>query len=146
MSPARKGKPQDGGEFINFGETGGSTDPAVNALLGQAERRQAEARLSRSEREKKKKEREKIRRRRPFHTTYDIPVELRERIKTIAEQHAIPASQVAPLGLLLVVQALDDGQVDLNTYKVPSRSPRYDWNLVLPVEEVLGSGNKRRRK
>jgi hypothetical protein len=134
MSPARKGKPQDGGDFINFGESSGTTDPAVNALLGQAERRQAEARLSRREREKKKKEREKIR------------VELRERIKAIAEQHAVPASQVATLGLLLVVQALDDGQVDLNTYKVPSRSPRYDWNLVLPVEEVLGNGGKRRRK
>jgi hypothetical protein len=29
---------------------------------------------------------------------------------------------------------------------VPSRSPRYDWNLVLPVEEVLSTANKRGRR
>jgi hypothetical protein len=145
MSPARKGKQQEGGDFINFTESSGATDPAVNALLDQSQRRYAEQRLTRKEREKKKQEREKIRRRRPYHTTYDIPVELRQRIKNVAEQHSVPASQVATLGLLLLVQALDEGQVDVNAYKVPSRSPRYDWNLVLPVEEVLASGRKRRK-
>ena len=45
-------------------------------------------------------EREKIRARRPYHTTYDLPVELRQRIKELAEQHGVPASQLATLGLL----------------------------------------------
>ena len=147
MSPARKGKQApDSGDFINFGEASGTTDPAVSALLDQSQRRQAEQRLTRGEREKKKKEREKIRKRRPFHTTYDIPVGLRERIKQVAEQHRVPASQVATLGLLMLVQALDDGQVDIGAYKVPSRSPRYDWNLVLPVDEVLGEAGSRGRR
>jgi len=145
MSPARRGKKQDGGDFINFNEASGSTDPAVSALLDQSQRRQSEQRLTRKEREKKKKERDKIRRRRPYHTTYDIPVELRQRIKDIAERHSVPASQIATLGLLMLVQAMEEGQVDVNTYKVPSRSPRYDWNLVLPVEEVLGDGSGGRR-
>lgn len=144
MSPARRGKKQEGGDFINFGESGGATDPAVNALLEQSQRRQAEQRLTRQEREKKKKERDKIRRRRPYHTTYDLPVELRQRIKDIAEQHGVPASQIATLGLLMLVQALDEEQVDINAYKVPSRSPRYDWNLVLPVEDILGEDRVRR--
>lgn len=146
MSPARRGKPQEGGDFINFGESAGTTDPAVSALLDQSQRRQSEQRLTRKEREKKKKERDKIRKRRPYHTTYDLPVELRQRIKDIAEQHSVPASQIATLGLLMLVQALDEGQVDINAYKVPSRSPRYDWNLVLPVEEVLSTANKRGRR
>jgi hypothetical protein len=147
MSPARREVKKDGGEFIDFKDAppDPGVDPAVSALLGQAERRQSEARLSRREREKKKKERDKIRARRPFHTTYDIPVELRQKIKDIAERHSVPASQVATLGLLMLVKALDNGQVDLGVYKSPSRSPRYDWNLVLPVEDVLGGGGKRKR-
>lgn len=134
MSPARRRPQENTGGFVNFEEAASMADPAVSALLGQTQRRQSEARLPQKQREKKKKEREKIRARRPFHTTYDIPVELRQRIKELAEQHGVPASQVATLGLLRFVEDLAARRLDLGTYKVPSRSPRYDFNLVIEAE------------
>jgi len=135
MSPAKRQPKDDANSFINFEETAQMADPAVSALLARTERRQAEAHLTHKEREKKKKEREKIRARRPYHTTYDLPVELRQRIKELAEQHGVPASQLATLGLLRFVEDLAARRVDLVEQKVASRSPRYDFNLVIPVED-----------
>ncbi len=135
MSPAKRQPKDDEDSFIRFEETPPMPDPAVSALLARTERRQAEAHLTHKEREKKKKEREKIRARRPYHTTYDLPVELRQRIKELAEQHGVPASQLATLGLLRFVEDLAARRVDLGAHKVPSRSPRYDFNLVISMEE-----------
>lgn len=135
MSPAKRHPRDDEESFIRFEEAPSMPDPAVSALLARTERRQAEAHLSHKEREKKKKEREKIRARRPYHTTYDLPVELRQRIKELAEQHGVPASQLATLGLLRFVEDLASRRVDLTAHKVPSRSPRYDFNLVISMEE-----------
>jgi hypothetical protein len=135
MSPAKRQTKEDAGSFINFEETAQMADPAVSALLARTERRQAEAHLTHKEREKKKKEREKIRARRPYHTTYDLPVELRQRIKELAEQHGVPASQLATLGLLRFVEDLAARRVDLAAQKVASRSPRYDFNLVIAIED-----------
>jgi hypothetical protein len=149
MSPARRRPSKDdtpgkAGGFVDFGEAAqpAAADPAVSALLGQAERRQAEARLPQREREKKRKERDKIRARRPYHTTYDIPLELRKRIKSLADAEGVPASQLAALALLRFVDDLAQGAIELSAYKSPTRSPRYEWNLVIPAEEfyrVLGS-------
>lgn len=135
MSPARRKTIEEEAGFIDFGEAARMADPAVSALLNQSERRQSEARLPQKDREKKKKEREKIRARRPFHTTYDIPIELRQRIKDLAEKERVPASQIAALALLRFVRDYDSRAIDLLGYKVASSSPRYDFNLVLPVEE-----------
>jgi hypothetical protein len=147
MSPARKDIKKDESTLIDFGAAASMPDPAVSALLGQAERRQSEARLPQKAREKKKKEREKIRARRPYHTTYDIPVELRRRIKELAEAQGIPASQLATLGLLRLVEDLAARQVDLTVLKAPSRSPRYDFNLVIHVEDypaTFAAGKRKR--
>lgn len=147
MSPARRYiPPESSPNFVDFGQELTQADPAVNLLLQRTEQRHQEARLSPKEREKKKKEREKIRARRPFHTTYDIPVELRERIKELAEAHGVPASQIATLGLLRFVEDLARGRVDLNRYKAPSRSPRYDFNLILPLEEFQATFGKPQRR
>jgi hypothetical protein len=144
MSPARRRTKDEPESFVDFGEAASLADPAVNALLTQAERRQSEARLPHKEREKKKKEREKIRARRPFHTTYDIPLELRQRIKELAEQHRVPASQIASIGLLRFVEDLANRKVDLSPYKVASRSPRYDFNLVVTEEEFPATFGRRK--
>lgn len=146
MSPARRKPKDEGGTFVNFGEAANMADPAVNALLGQAERRSSEQRMPTKARERKRKEREKIRARRPYHTTYDIPVELRQRIKDLAERHGVPASQIAALGLLRFVEDTAAGRVDVERYKVPSRSPRYDYNLVIPENEFLATFGRPRRK
>ena len=95
------------------------------------ERRQAETRLSRKERSKKVRERKKMQARLKGRATYDLPVLLKERIAAIAKHHQTSASQVAALFLLQALESFDQGEIDLETYKKPSSSPRYEWNLDL---------------
>jgi hypothetical protein len=109
-------------------------DPAVAGLLDDMEHRQAESSLPRKEREKKARERAKIRARREQRATFDLPPALRQRIMDLAESERLPASQLVTLALARFLSAHTAGEVDLSALKQPSRSPRYDWNLVLPVE------------
>ena len=130
MSPARK-KPIKDEHLIDFEQPLIGADPAVQALIEDSSRQKYESRLSKREREKIIKERTRIRARREAHTCYDIPPELRQYIKELAEKERIPASQVAALALLRFAADWQNGKVDLSLYKSPSRSPRFDWNLVL---------------
>ncbi len=52
----------------------------------------------------------------------------------LAESERLPASQLVTLALARFLLDHTTGQVDLAALKRPSRSPRYDWNLVLPEE------------
>ena len=92
----------------------------------------AEARLTRQERRKKIRERKKMQARLKGRATYDLPTAIKERIAHIAAQHQTSASQVAALFLLQALTAFEQGEIDLEGYKVPSNSPRYEWNLELP--------------
>lgn len=119
-------------------------DPAVADLLDGMERRQAESHLPRQEREKKARERAKIQARREQRATYDLPPALRQRVKALAEEQRVPASQLVTLALSRFLRAYDQGEIDLGLYKQPSRSPRYDWNLVL--DEADRSAPTRRKR
>lgn len=83
---------------------------------------------------KKQREARKIRARRAQRVTYDLPPELRLRIKELADDQHLPASQLVTLALLRFLKAYETGETTLGRYKQPSRSPRYDWNLVFPPE------------
>ncbi len=111
-------------------------DPAVADLLAGMEQRQSEAALPRRQREKKARERAKIQARRDQRATYDLPPAIREKIKDLSEEQRVPASQIVTLALGRFLQDLEQGRVDLNDFKKPSRSPRYDWNLDLPADLV----------
>jgi hypothetical protein len=111
-------------------------DPAVAGLLNDMEQRQSDAALPRREREKKARERAKIRARREQRATFDLPPALRQRIMDLAAAERLPASQLVTLALARFLCDLETSQVDLAVFKQPSRSPRYDWNLVLP-EDLL---------
>jgi hypothetical protein len=111
-------------------------DSSVADLLTSMEHKQAESQLPRHEREKKARERAKIQSRREQRTTFDLPPAIRQRIKMLAEEQRLPASQLATLALVRFLQEYDQGKIDLSLYKQPSRSPRYDWNLVLPSEVI----------
>jgi hypothetical protein len=89
------------------------------------------------------REQAKIRARREFRVTYDLPPGLRERFKDLAGEQGIPASQLVTLALARFLRDLEEGKVDLGPYKQPSRSPRYDWNLVLPDRMIP---KRKRRK
>lgn len=118
-------------------------DPAVAELLAGMEKRQAEAQLPRPERERLLKERIKIQARREQRATYDLPPQLRKAIQELAEELRLPQSQLVTLALIRFLQAYKNEEVDLAQYKEPSRSPRYDWNLVLTKE--LRSLEKRKK-
>lgn len=117
-------------------------DPAVASLLNDMEHHQSEAALPRREREKKARERAKIRARREQRATFDLPPSLRQKIMELAETERLPASQLVSLALARFLQDLSTSQVDLDPLKQPSRSPRYDWNLVLPEELVPAEAKK----
>lgn len=109
-------------------------DPSVADLLKDMEQKQAEQQMPRKDREKRARERTKIQARRERRVTYDLPPLLRQRIEELAKKERIPASQVVALALARFLQDLAAGRVEISPYKQPSRSPRYDWNLVLPDE------------
>ena len=120
-------------------------DPAVAGLLEDMEHRQSDAALPRRQREKKARERAKIRARREQRATFDLPPSLRQRIMDLAESERLPASQLVTLALARFLQDLTGGAVDLAPLKQPSRSPRYDWNLILP-EELLPPEPKKKKR
>lgn len=106
-------------------------DSAVANLLSDMEEKQQLAQLPRKERIKKTREHNKIVARREQRVTYDLPPEIRQRIKTLSEGEGVPASQVVTLALMNFLKTYDANEIDLSYYKEPSRSPRYDWNLKL---------------
>jgi hypothetical protein len=121
-------------------------DPAVADLLTGMEQKQADASLPRKQRERKARERAKIQSRREQRATYDLPPVLRQQIKDLAETERLPASQLVTFALALFLQQLSVGAIDLNQYKRPSRSPRYDWNLELPADLAPAAPTRRKSK
>jgi hypothetical protein len=121
-------------------------DPAVADLISDMEHKQADSMLPRKEREKKSRERAKIQARREARATYDLPPALRERIKTLAEELRLPASQLVTLALARFLKEYDADSIDLTVYKQPSASPRYDWNLIFPEELLPQPVKKKVRK
>jgi hypothetical protein len=117
-------------------------DPAVADLLSGMQQRQVESQLPRKERERLSKERAKIQSRRDQRATYDLPPDLRESIRELAEELRLPASQLVTLALARFLREYQDGSIDLGKFKQPSRSPRYDWNLVFPEEMIRGGKKK----
>lgn len=111
-------------------------DPAVAELLTGLERTRSDSSLPRKERERKARERAKIQARREARATYDLPPALREKIRQLAEEQRVPASQLVTLALARFLNDFENGRVNLSNYKSPSRSPRYDWNLDLPSDLV----------
>ena len=109
-----------------------SIDPAVAALMGDQEKKTADAHLPRETRSKKTKERKKAADRLAGRVNLDLPPALKKQLFDLAEAQGIPASQIAAFFLAEGLRRLSTGEVDLSPYKTPSGSPRYDWNLTLP--------------
>lgn len=119
-------------------------DPAVADLLTGMEKRQTESQLPRKERERLARERSKIQARREQRATYDLPPSLRESVRLLSEELKIPASQLVTLALARFLNDYENETLDLGKYKQPSRSPRYDWNLVFP-EELVPTVKKKKK-
>jgi hypothetical protein len=104
-------------------------DSSVAEILDSMQRKMATSQLPRRKREQVAKERAKIEARRDQRVTYDLPRLLKEKIRVMAEEHNLPASQLATLALVRFLDDMERGKIDLESMKVASRSPRYDWNL-----------------
>ncbi|NTV35929.1 MAG: hypothetical protein HGA53_03160 [Anaerolineaceae bacterium] len=120
-------------------------DSSVLALTESMEKKFAEAALPRRVREKKARERAKIQARKQQRATYDLPPALRQQVMALSEELRLPASQLVTLALARFFAEYQTGSIDLGQYKTPSRSPRYDWNLVLPEELLPAAPPKKRR-
>jgi hypothetical protein len=107
-------------------------DPAVADLLSHMERKAEERTLSVSERKRKVKERTKAQARN--RVMLDLPQEIEACIKAIAVEERCPTSQVAAILIWHGLGDLERGLFELSQFKRPSRSPRYDWNLVFPLK------------
>jgi hypothetical protein len=118
-------------------------DPAVADLLKGMQQKQSESQLPRKERERLSRERAKIQSRRDLRATYDLPPSIRESVRILSEELRLPASQLVTLALSRFLLDYKNGEIDLGKYKQPSRSPRYDWNLIFP-EEMLFMGKKKK--
>lgn len=81
---------------------------------------------------KPQRERIKIQARKEYRATYDILPELRKYLKNLSDQERIPASQFVTLALIRFMADFEAGDIDIASMKQPSRSPRYDWNIVFP--------------
>ena len=120
-------------------------DSSVLALTESMEKKFAEASLPRRVREKKARERAKSQARKQQRATYDLPPALRQQVMALSEELRLPASQLVTLALARFFAEYQTGSIDLGQYKTPSRSPRYDWNLVLPEELLPAAPPKKRR-
>ena len=81
------------------------------------------------------REREKAAARRGKRALYDLPEDLIQDVKTLAEKFHTSASQVAGLGLHLFLESVKRGEIDLNDYLVPIDNPRYENLLGLEKED-----------
>lgn len=106
-------------------------DPSVAELMESMQKKIAAAQLPKRKREKLARERAKIVARRDQRVTYDIPRLLKEKMREMAEEHNLPASQLVTLALIRFIEDMENRRIDLEALKEPSRSPRYDWNLKL---------------
>jgi hypothetical protein len=112
-------------------------DPAVADLLAGMEQKHAIAQLPKRKREKLAREHAKMEARREQRATYDLPPLVRQKIRELAEEQHLPASQLVSLALIRFLEDIKNEKIDLDNMKEPSRSPRYDWNLILPGEPAM---------
>lgn len=96
--------------------------------------------------DKRTRERARMARRKDLRVTYDLPSEIKQKIKEIAEEHAVPASQIATLALAQFIVDYENGHIDPGEYKQPSQSPRYEWNLVFPKSFLLQKSKNKNPK
>jgi hypothetical protein len=126
-------------EATRYGQTLWEYAPDCRALQGfvngSGDPAGGYSRLPRNERRQKASARRKAKQRLPGRVNWDLPL-VKQRVVELAEQHGVPASQLASLLLLHALDELEQGQIDVDHRKRPSDSPRYHWNLDFSDFEV----------
>lgn len=78
---------------------------------------------------KKSKERKKAAGRLPGRVNLDLPPVLKKKVFDLADEERIPASQIVALFLADGLRRLESGDLKINDFRQPSKSPRYDYTL-----------------
>lgn len=103
-------------------------DPAVSDLLTSMEQRQEKRSMSKAERKEAERQRARSR------MMLDVPPEIQQRITTLAISESTPVSGLVTLAIARFLRDMENG-MNLLPYKYPSRSPRFDWLIVLPENQ-----------
>jgi len=98
-------------------------DPAVADMLADMEKKRRIASLPKSKQEKARKD--SVRHK----AGMDLPIELHERLRAIAEKEHISVSGLAVFFLYRGTLEYEASRVDLSPYKRISRSPRFEYIL-----------------
>lgn len=105
-------------------------DPVVEATLSQGRKRIAERSLPKDERKKAIREREKAAKRN--RVMLDIDPAIMRDLSKLAEHYEISQSQLTSLALVLFLNAIEKGELDILPYLKPINNPRYayvvNWN------------------
>jgi hypothetical protein len=98
-------------------------DPAVADMLSDMERKRRIASLPKAKQEKARKDAARHK------AGLDLPLELHEALRRIAEKEHISVSGLVTFYLHRGVVDYEAGRIDLSPYKRPSRSPRFEYIL-----------------
>jgi hypothetical protein len=133
-------------------------DSVVDEMLRDSERKQSEASLSQEERRlliehrkrkqsRKEAERNKSKEQAANRLVLLLPKELKEHIARLAEAQRVTQSQVVTFFLYEALLAYRDGRIRFEEYLLPTDSPRYDWNLIHPLDsERFSRFSEKRQK
>lgn len=64
--------------------------------------------------------------------TYDVSADVQNRVRSIAEGEGVVIGDIVEAALLAFCNAYDAGKIDLQDYRIPTRSLKADWKLELP--------------
>lgn len=67
--------------------------------------------------------------------TVDLPVEVEEELRRLAQAEGVSLSALTALLILYGLEELREGRIDLRWHKRPVRSPRFEWGLDLVVKK-----------
>ena len=122
-----------------------NADDVVAEILGDADRRQDELKLSPEERKrvietrrktqaKQEAARNKAEKQKPNRLHLLLSQDLKGQITEIAELLRIPMSQVVTFLLYEAFERYTRGEIDFDPFLTSSKSPRYDFNLIHPKD------------
>jgi hypothetical protein len=132
-------------------------DEVLDAMLKESDRKQAEAGLSSDERQlviqkRKKAQSKKEAARRKSQAQLAnrlqllLPTDLKEKIQKLAAELQIPQSQVVTFFLYEAFQSYEKGSIHFDGFLLPSKSPRYEYNLIHPSDSERALKNSKKRK
>lgn len=122
-----------------------SADEMVAEILSDANRRKDEMQLTPRERQlladqrrkeaaRKARADQKAKNQAPNRTVLLLPTDLKDRLESIANWQGIPISQIATYLLYEAISQFDTGAINFAPYKTPSYSPRYQSELIHPLD------------